>query len=82
MGLGDERLAAAVVRPELYLVPGSLLDVGKVDFRHLVYHFLLSGMLIDVFMIFKKVMGVEEEPFLVHMAAFTEILDVPIHDLG
>ena len=80
--LGDERCSAAVIGPELYLVPGSLLDVGEVDVRHLGNHCLLSSMLIDMFVIFKKIVGVEEKPFLVHMAAFAKILDVPVHDLG
>ena len=51
------------------------------DFQHLVYHLLLSSMLIDMFLILNEIVCVEKEPILVHMASLTKILDVPIHNL-
>lgn len=58
------------------------MDVRKLTANHLVDEFLLNGMFGDAIAVVHNVIGVDDDPFLLHMASVAKIVHVPIHDLS
>ena len=74
-------VASADISPKLDCVPRSAVDVGKLTDNHLVDELLLNCLFSDAIAVVHNEVGVDDNPFLLHVTAVANILHVPIHYL-